>query len=461
MLKLATLLLLITLTVTPVLAQDNCPALVLEAAALLDDACASTARNQLCYGHTLVTAATHDADLSFSQPGDILPLPDVVSLQTSGMLLPDVWGIALMRVQANLPDTLPGQNVTLLMFGDVELEDASLPSVRLPGTNTSLMNLRAGPSTNDAVITGVPANSALEIIGRNAAGDWVYALVGNLQGWLSAPLLTIDGDSSTLRVVADDYTPYGAMQAFYFRSGIGDSPCAEAPESGILLQAPDVSEPVQVRINDVDIQLGSTLYLQAQPDQAMTLYVLDGHAQVSAQQATQVVNAGEYTRIELDGERHAIGTPQPAQSFATEQFDALREIAPAIGSVLGDVSALDPDAEVTEAAPGGTIAGSWTSTDLDGSKQHLVISLAGDNQYAMQYTDEGASVCGVDANNQPIYPAEASATGALEGESITADFDFVCVGGGDPAPHVYTVVFTYDVETDSLTDSWGIIWSRG
>jgi hypothetical protein len=34
----------------------------------------------------------------------------------------DEWGMVLMRVQANLPDTLPGQNVLFLLFGDVELD---------------------------------------------------------------------------------------------------------------------------------------------------------------------------------------------------------------------------------------------------------------------------------------------------------------------------------------------------
>ena len=34
------------------------------------------------------------------------------------------WGVALMRIQANLPDTLPGQNVTMLIFGDVQIQNA-------------------------------------------------------------------------------------------------------------------------------------------------------------------------------------------------------------------------------------------------------------------------------------------------------------------------------------------------
>ena len=29
-----------------------------------------------------------------------------------------------MKLQANLPDSLPGQNVTFLMFGDVQIQNA-------------------------------------------------------------------------------------------------------------------------------------------------------------------------------------------------------------------------------------------------------------------------------------------------------------------------------------------------
>jgi len=34
-----------------------------------------------------------------------------------------VWGLAVMQLQPNIPDTLPGQNVTFLLFGDTEIED--------------------------------------------------------------------------------------------------------------------------------------------------------------------------------------------------------------------------------------------------------------------------------------------------------------------------------------------------
>ena len=63
------------------------------------------------------------------------------------------WGVSLMQLQANLPDTLPGQNVTVLLFGDVTLQPALASNeieVRVAATNG--VNVRGGPSTNDAVL---------------------------------------------------------------------------------------------------------------------------------------------------------------------------------------------------------------------------------------------------------------------------------------------------------------------
>ena len=36
-----------------------------------------------------------------------------------------VWGVAVMSLQADIPNTLPGQNVTFILFGDVMIENAA------------------------------------------------------------------------------------------------------------------------------------------------------------------------------------------------------------------------------------------------------------------------------------------------------------------------------------------------
>ncbi len=50
-------------------------------------------------------------------------------------LADEIWGLALTRLQADLPDTLPGQNVTVVLMGDIAVENAVPPeAVRQPVT---------------------------------------------------------------------------------------------------------------------------------------------------------------------------------------------------------------------------------------------------------------------------------------------------------------------------------------
>jgi LysM repeat protein len=64
-----------------------------------------------------------DAEVNFNNPGDTADLLSVRRLsasaidQTSG-----VWGVAVVRAQANIPNTLAGQNVTFLLFGETTLD---------------------------------------------------------------------------------------------------------------------------------------------------------------------------------------------------------------------------------------------------------------------------------------------------------------------------------------------------
>ncbi|MCI0710935.1 MAG: hypothetical protein L0154_12305, partial [Chloroflexi bacterium] len=99
-----------------VMAQETCPDLVQSALESLDRVCQITGRNEICYGNTRVALTGYsDEILTFDAPGDVEALAHVESVEVSAMLEPDVWGIAVMKVQANLPGTLPGQNVTFLL----------------------------------------------------------------------------------------------------------------------------------------------------------------------------------------------------------------------------------------------------------------------------------------------------------------------------------------------------------
>jgi hypothetical protein len=208
---LATFTLLLTLGAVRA-AADACPQIVQTALDAADKFCQKTGRNQACYGHIAMLAEPQPGapNFRFEQEGDIVNVSELKKLQLSSMDEENgEWGVALLRLQANLPDTLPGQNVTFLMFGDVEITDAVEP-----------------------------------------------------------------GDMSQ-----------HPMQAFYLRTGIGDSQCDEAPESGLLVQTPQGAGEIRLTINEVDVQLGSTVLFQGDPDS-------DGRMNVTTIEGAAFLNVG-------------------------------------------------------------------------------------------------------------------------------------------------------------------------
>lgn len=120
------LLLFVLLAVIPVLLAQaaSCPAIVEAALSMADTLCQPTGRNQACYGHVSLEANPQPSApvFQFESAGDIVDVNLLRSLRTMP-LNPEAgtWGIAILRLQANLPATLPGQNVTFVLFGDAEI----------------------------------------------------------------------------------------------------------------------------------------------------------------------------------------------------------------------------------------------------------------------------------------------------------------------------------------------------
>lgn len=73
-----------------------------------------------------------------------------------------------------------------------------------PPTVTVDANLRAGPGTTFAILGGTITGQQINIIGRNAAGDWFILDNG---GWVSAALVANPPALATVPVVADTATP--------------------------------------------------------------------------------------------------------------------------------------------------------------------------------------------------------------------------------------------------------------
>jgi hypothetical protein len=105
-------------------------------------------------------------------------------------------------------------------------------------------------------------------------------------------------------------------------------------------------------------------------------------------------------------------------------------------------------------AASGLLAGTWVSVDSDGSNQTLDIRGSGHRVYAMTYFDESAtSACGGN-------PARISGPGFVDGDQVRHSGPVVCLPGGNVFESRFTVSYSYDDGTDTLTDDFGTVWHR-
>ncbi|MDX2078141.1 MAG: hypothetical protein SFZ02_17045 [bacterium] len=248
-----TLLLLPSIIIAQATAT-TCPDIVNIAIEAANELCEGLERNSICYGNFKLDATPQDGveRFYFDRVGDIASVNDLARLEMSPMK-EDVgeWGVAVMALQANLPNTLPGQNVTFILFGDVTLENAT---------------------TQQQVENG-------------------------------------------------EFSP---MQAFYLTTGIGDSNCAEAPESGMLVQTPEGVGSVNFVVNGVEVAMGSTVFFQAETPDQLIGSTVEGAATFTVDDETYPIVAGTRFGIaESDDDGGFEPLMDAPESYELEGFEAL------------------------------------------------------------------------------------------------------------------------------------------
>jgi hypothetical protein len=308
--------------------ESACSQIVLEAFSATDEGCEGTGRNQACYGHIELSAEpqTGVETFKFNAEGDIVDVLDMQSLRLSPMDTErGLFGTALMRLQASLPSTT-AKNITLLLFGEVELENTVEPAHVLEMTvrTTNSINVRLLPSTEANTVAAVYPGDTLTATGRLEDSSWVRVQIAdNRTGWVFASLLTTEGDLDTLSVVDTSSIYYTPMQAFYFRSGMDDAACAEAPNSGMLIQTPEGVGSVTFLINEVSIQLGSTIFFEAAPGGEMTVSAVEGSAVVTAAGVSYRATAGTEVAVPMDEDMKPAGPPSEPRPYKEDKVRAL------------------------------------------------------------------------------------------------------------------------------------------
>jgi hypothetical protein len=419
-------------------AQGNCPPQVMRALSSAAQACDGLGRNQACYANLSIDAQTRTPSVTFASVGDTANVADLQALRLSALdLMNDVWGIAIMNLQASLPDSVAGQGVRLVLLGDVQLENR-VSSVRLSVTATANARLRREPvSAGDAnVIVVAPSGTVLEAHGRNEAGDWLRVVYNDVNkgrsiGWVSTQVLSGAGERMKLEVIEANAPLYAPLQAFVLRSGIGDSPCSEAPESGLLVQTPSGVGSVSFNANGVEIALGSTAFLQTQTEggNALRMSVVEGTGFMTAEGSTQVVPSGTFVTVPLSDDFSApIGEPSAPQGYD----DSLTLSLP-LGATSAPTQALLPEAvtasePLSEAEIETQITAALSSTSLRSGLWQVVVTNITTLQDTL-ITQEGVAGCTLNTQvgrTNTFRDAYTKTDGAI----VSRDYRYIEISAG-------------------------------
>lgn len=140
----------------------TCNEIITAALQAVGPACNATGRNQACYGSNLVNAQLREGAQSiFEQVGDITALQDIRLITTAPWNETlQTWGVALLRAQVNLPDNLPGQNVTFLLYGGAAMNDVS-PRMEAVVINTGFGRATCTDAPPAAALVQAPAGSVV------------------------------------------------------------------------------------------------------------------------------------------------------------------------------------------------------------------------------------------------------------------------------------------------------------
>jgi hypothetical protein len=178
-----------------------------------------------------------------------------------------------------------------------------------------------------AVLSSLSDKTAVVANGISPNNEWIRIVIPNSEigqlGWISKQLMTTSGDFSTLNMITPGQPQFGPMQAFYLSTGIGAPACNEMPENGLLIQTPKGVGEINLLVNEVEISMGSTVFLSAPRDEddnddeiinvnSMQIKTIEGAAITRVNGETTVALGGSQFEVMYDdtGEIEDVSKPE-------------------------------------------------------------------------------------------------------------------------------------------------------
>ncbi|TVR22929.1 MAG: hypothetical protein EA396_04855 [Anaerolineaceae bacterium] len=195
----------------------NRNAFVKSALVSANDICGAMLWDTVCYvgreDAVLRAIALQDGQPVLREIEGTESLEDIIALQVG--VLPDgsfdPFSVAVLNIQANLPDSNTSEDVKLVVFGGATVVNLSPPQTTLimqtqPDITAERINMRERP-LSDAFINGaIAVGEPVRVVGRTADGDWLRVQVPrdpSRTGWVPRTFLLPFGYNPQVLTNAD------------------------------------------------------------------------------------------------------------------------------------------------------------------------------------------------------------------------------------------------------------------
>jgi uncharacterized protein YgiM (DUF1202 family) len=382
---------------SPDVSGDICPTGVADSFSAANFVCDGVRDGEAClaFGSVNAVVNANAQGETFANNGDIIPLNSLseINLQSVGTAN-NFWTTVVVKPTFNTTDGNRALTADMIAFGDMTLVDTGEVATggAASGRVTAERGLivRRAPDNNGVVVYQLQAGESIQVTGRTADRVWLRIQIPTLfagTGWVYAPYIDVEGGQDALPFVnanspAPDLEPprFGPMQSFLLLSQDTPPQCgSDIPDSGMLVQSPNgVPDAIAFRVNDVEIQLNGTAFLQAQTDDFLSISVLEGDVTVLYSTAEASASAGIRLNIPLDDNLDPVGAPQRESLLASTSASLpLSLLARQFGAPSADTGAnpaptdvpqgfgTPPVSDTTDAQSFGTPAGQDTSASAD------------------------------------------------------------------------------------------------
>ncbi|MDZ4767923.1 MAG: SH3 domain-containing protein [Chloroflexota bacterium] len=330
--------------------EVTCPTNVLMAMSRAAAACVSMGPDQGCYGSGQVITEVRDQYPlpPLTQPGERIALDalSVIRTESEG----DTWSTAYLNLHGSFNRAL-GQRVAIWLIGSTILANnaRSIPEAEVIASGNAI--IRSQPDQDEPIVAQVAVNTPLIANGYSDDAAWVRVFIPNLAaiGWVSTDSLDFV-PFTDLALIDDPEAGYASPFRFmYLISGTDDALCADAPQSGMMIQSANGRESVYFLLNNVILDISGTIFVQASAGGTLDVNVIDGFTSVTTKLAQResiaaytLIPPGSRIRVPLD--ERGLGIESDLQ---IEPFDAAA-LAPLPISILPFRVAQIPQALPTE-----------------------------------------------------------------------------------------------------------------